>query len=141
MNKLPSNVLSADDSGAAAFRKLCNHFGVAVKQRSIRARNRSFEIVGLNGRPVKKGLQEYLSYEPSQFASDEDDTFLLEVAIENCDPTAIRAAVAAGASLQNVSADGDSALVSALYEAPKNGWEECAETLIELGAPSGWLSR
>ena len=137
---LPSEFLADSSSGAESFGRLCEYFGIAPQQRSIKAAENRFQITGLRGRPVKTGLIGYVLYHGPEISEKENPTAdRLAKAVERYDAEAIRRAVAEGASLEHLPGRSISPLLAVLFKCPQSGWEACAELLIELGSPvNGW---
>ncbi len=137
---LPDDFLAGSSTGAESFQRLCEHFGIAVQQRTIEVVQHKFQIMGLRGKPVTTGLKGYLLYHGPSIAEKENPAAdRLAKAIDRCDADGIRKAIQAGATLEHLPDTSVSPLMSALFRCPQTGWEACAELLIELGTPvNGW---
>lgn len=124
----------ADGSGFEKFQEVCETLGLEPRQRSVRANQKQFQVLGVRGTPVKSGVAGYLLYHGHALTEGESPSSdKLAKGIEFRNSTLIREAVAEGASLETLPESSTYPLMAALYKCGRTRWEEAAETLLELG--------
>lgn len=121
-------------TGEDVFRRLCDHYAISLPLPRVCPESH-LEVLGKTGKPIKTrgyiyvwGRDQPREYSPANQA--------LAKAIDECDPTGIRAAVAAGASLTEPTRNNSfPPLLDALCRCEKVRGKECVELLIKLGCP------
>lgn len=128
------DLLKGCDTGEQTFRRLCEHYGIAIPMQQIRADEGKFHVIGKRGKPVKTGLRGYhIERGPEIAAGENKAATALARAIDRSNAKGIRKAVQQGASLKALPDTSVSPLMSALYKCDRPGGKECVKALVELG--------
>lgn len=134
--ELADNFLHGASGAAAGYRRLCQHYELPAKPRSIQPGQSSITVFGTLGTPIKTGIKDMIlwSKRPKKGGTIKAAK-LLDRGISAGDVQLVRKAISEGASLEWLPDSPITPLTAAVYKADETeAWREVAEAILEAGA-------